>query len=345
MCATDCEDSSRRYPQLSWIVRGHGYASTAALPLALDGRVMGLIAFHFRDPRPFPVEERMQMSAFAAQCAQALERARLFGAERSARAEAEAANRAKSEFLATMSHELRTPLNAIGGYVQIMEMGIHGQLTAEQRDDLARINRSQRHLLGIINDILNYARIEAGHVEYCIAATPVVDALANIDAMIAPLVAARGHTYDVRSPDRDLVVLADPEKLEQILLNLLSNAVKFTAPAGHITVAAYRGRSEASTVDICITDTGSGIPQDKLDAIFDPFVQVDGSHSRERQGTGLGLAISRDLARGMGGDLRVRSEVGRGSSFTLTLPAAMRPEGDETVSIGVARAAQDRSRS
>ena len=236
-----------------------------------------------------------------------------------ARATAQAANKAKSEFLATMSHELRTPLNAIAGHVQLLSMGIHGPITPEQNESLGRVDRSQRHLLGLINDILNLSRIEAGRVEYVLSDVLISDALADLAPMIEPQFLAKSLEYDVSSADR-LVVRADREKLNQILLNLLSNATKFTAAGGRVQVTA-----EADTVhgNVCVhvTDNGLGIPPNKTESIFEPFMQVDASHSRIGEGTGLGLAISRDLARGMGGDIRATSELGVGSTFTLTLPS------------------------
>ena len=240
-----------------------------------------------------------------------------------ARATADAANRAKSDFLTTMSHELRTPLNAIGGHVQIIEMGLYGPVTSEQREALQRIDRSQRHLLGLINNILNLSRIEAGGLDYVVTDVWIADALADVTPMIEPQFRAKQIAYEVLNVTRVPAVRADREKLRQVLLNLLSNAMKFTQVGGKVWVDANEDR-ESGQVAICVSDDGRGIPNDKLEVIFEPFVQVDASHSRLGEGTGLGLAISRDLARGMGGDLEVKSELGNGSVFKLTLPAAAR---------------------
>jgi signal transduction histidine kinase len=238
-----------------------------------------------------------------------------------ARAAAESASRAKSEFLATMSHELRTPLNAIGGHVQLIQLGIYGPVTEAQHTALERIDRSQRHLLGLINNILNLSRIESGHVEYDIAPLDLDQAVADLHPMIAPQLEARTLRYSVQLPAPAPRVLADREKLQQILLNLLSNAVKFTDPGGSVELSAA---AAGDVVTVTVRDSGIGIPAEKLQSVFEPFVQVDGSHSRAGQGTGLGLAISRDLARGMRGDLRAESVLGGGSTFVLTLPAAAR---------------------
>ncbi len=239
-----------------------------------------------------------------------------------ARKAADSANLAKSEFLATMSHELRTPLNAIGGHVQLLEMGVRGPITEEQRDALMRIDRSQRHLLGLINDILNLSRIEAGKVDYVMTDVPLRAALADLAPMIDPQLAAKSLSLEVHDPDGMPTVRADCEKLQQILLNLLSNAVKFTKAGGRIWIDATQRDGVAGKVFIRVSDTGLGIPEPKIETIFEPFTQVDASHSRLGQGAGLGLSISRDLARGMGGELRVRSELGVGSTFTLTLDLA-----------------------
>jgi PAS domain S-box-containing protein len=236
----------------------------------------------------------------------------------SQRQRADDANRAKSNFLATMSHELRTPLNAIGGYVQLLEMGVHGAVTDAQLEALGRINRSQKHLLRLINDILNLARIEAGRVEYDIQRIVISDVVAGVMPMVDPQMLRKDiqFTTDVAA---DLIARADLEKVQQILLNLLTNAIKFTATKGSIEVAA--GRQKSAAVFIRVSDTGVGIPKDMLEKVFEPFMQVPGSNSRAAEGTGLGLAISRDLARGMGGDLTAASKVGEGSTFELILPA------------------------
>jgi signal transduction histidine kinase len=234
-----------------------------------------------------------------------------------ARDEAEAANRAKSEFLAVMSHELRTPLNAIGGYVELMEMGIRGPVTRAQLDDLRRIQSSQRHLLGLINEVLNYARLETGTVVFDVTDVSVQEALSAAELLVMPQARSKGLTLAIHAAPRGLAVRADSEKLRQILVNLASNAVKFTEAGGRIEISC---EAAGDRVRIQIRDTGIGIPQDKLDSIFDPFVQVRSDLSRPHEGTGLGLAISRDLALRMAGDITVESVPGAGSTFTLTLP-------------------------
>jgi PAS domain S-box-containing protein len=245
---------------------------------------------------------------------------------------ADDANRAKSSFLAMMSHELRTPLNAIGGYVQLLEMGINGPVTPAQLESLERIARSQRHLLRLINDVLNLARIEAGRVEYNLEDVRVGDIVDAVLPMVEPQYAARKLHLTV-NVDRSIAAYADREKVQQILLNLLSNASKFTLPNGSVTIeTAPRPADGAGLSALSVRDTGVGIPPDRLTHVFEPFVQVDDSHARRSEGTGLGLAISRDLARGMRGDLNVTSAVGVGSTFLLTLPGS-RDQGVRVVEI------------
>jgi signal transduction histidine kinase len=250
---------------------------------------------------------------------EALDRARA-EAERG-RAEAEQANRSKTDFLSMMSHELRTPLNAIAGHAQLIEMGIHGPVTSAQHEAMGRLRRSQRHLLHLVDDLLNLARIESGRVEYELEDLELHDVLHDATPMVEPQLAAKRIAFGIDVP-ADCVVHADREKLQQILINLLGNASKFTPAEGQVTVdCSTRHGAPPGVVFLRVRDTGPGIPASKQDSIFEPFMQVDGQRTPDAQtGVGLGLAIARDLARGMGGDLRVRSAEGQGSVFTLTLP-------------------------
>lgn len=245
--------------------------------------------------------------------------------EQAARAEAEAASRVKSQVLAAVSHELRAPLNAIIGYVDLMELGLQGPLTAEQQRSLQRIRRSGQHLLAQINDVLNFARVEAGRVEYDITDVPLREAFAAVEPFIGPQLAAKGIEFRPVHCAPGTALRADAAKLQQILLNLLTNACKFTEPGGRVTLEC---EEDGGWVRVRVRDTGRGIPADRLEAIFEPFVQID-RHLLHigQQGVGLGLAISRDLARAMGGDLTVESVVGAGSTFTLSLPRVREAEG------------------
>lgn len=234
-------------------------------------------------------------------------------------AEVEALSRAKSQFLASMSHELRTPLNAIGGYAELIEMGLGGSVSEQQREYLTRIRGSQQHLLRIINDLLNYSRIESGKLTYEQERVPLPKVIDAVGAMITPQATGKGITLETPPCHDDVVAIADRLKVEQIVLNLLTNAVKFTPPSGRVTVAC---RKAGERVQLTVVDTGPGVPPDRLEDIFEPFVQLGRSLSSGHEGAGLGLAISRDLARAMRGDVTVESGAGKGASFTLSLPTA-----------------------
>jgi PAS domain S-box-containing protein len=275
------------------------------------------------DARQLAAEEERATAAErrARELGEVLEQLRRQSAELDRRRqEAELANRTKSEFLAAMSHELRTPLNAIGGYAELLSLGLRGPLTDAQRDDLQRIRLSQQRLLGIINDILNFSRVEAGRLAYDLSAV----AVREVFAAVTPLIELQAHDKGLSCSVEpcDAIAYADRAKVEQILINLLSNAVKFTPAGGSVSA-----KCSSSGLSVCIqvTDTGVGIPEDQLDSIFEPFVQIGRGLARPLEGTGLGLAISRDLATGMNGELTVESTVGAGSTFTLTLPKYVDP--------------------
>ncbi|HZF66662.1 MAG TPA: GAF domain-containing sensor histidine kinase, partial [Gemmatirosa sp.] len=323
--------ASAKSPEELALLREIGFTAYLCVPLVARGRTLGALTLCMTDSkRNYDEADRALAEELARRAATAVDNARLFReAERAlaeaehARAEAEAANRAKSQFLATMSHELRTPLNAIGGYAELLALGIRGPVTGEQHEDLDRIQRSQKHLLGLINEVLNYARLEAGTVRYDLRRVPVAPALAAVEALVLPQVGAKGLRLDLAACDAAIAVRADPEKLRQILLNLLSNAIKFTEPGGAISVSCEAPSAERpGLIEIHVRDTGIGIAADQLEKVFEPFVQVGRALHNPGEGAGLGLAISRDLSIGMGGDLGAVSTPGAGSTFTVRLPLA-----------------------
>lgn len=315
---------SRDEQQLA-ILRALGFRSYMVVPLKARGRLVGAITFVAADASTrYTPRDLLFAEDLAGRAAMAMDNARLFQEAQQAREEAVAAvaratiaDRVKSDFLATMSHELRTPLNAIAGYAELLEMGMRGPVSEQQREAISRIRRSQQHLLGIVNDILTFAKTETGRIPMRLENIPVDRALERVHFLVRPMLEANDIDFRIAACDTQVSVVADGERLQQILVNLLSNAAKFSHPGGMVSIKC---EVREHLVALAVSDRGFGIGADKLEAVFEPFVQLSTGLTRSADGSGLGLAISRELARMMGGDVTVESQEGKGSTFTLTLP-------------------------
>jgi signal transduction histidine kinase len=286
--------------------------SRVLVPLRARGRTLGAHSLvGGPERRPYAARDATAALEFADRAALAVDNARLF-------AQVEEANRAKSEFLATMSHELRTPLNAMQGYTNLLEAGIPEPLSEAVLQYVRRVGLSARHLGLLIEEVLAYARLEAGRETVSAAQVDVGEVVREVEAIVEPLAREKGLRLTVDAAEPSPPLRTDPRKLRQILLNLLGNAIKFT-DQGEI---AFTTRAEGGDVLFSLRDTGIGIPPEHLDRIFEPFWQVDQGTARLAQGTGLGLSVSRRLAHLLGGTLHAESTPGQGSTFTLRLPLA-----------------------
>ena len=298
-----------------------GFGYLLVLPLIVRAQVHGTIIF-VSPPgsAKFTADETALAVDIAARCALALDNARLYHQADSLRVAAQQANQSKSEFLSAMSHELRTPLNAIGGFADLMELGIQGPVTEEQQKSLGRIKANQKRLLILISEILSFARIESGRTNYETGEVALPAVLDSVTDMLSQAIAEAGLTVDGPSGAARAVAWADPDRVGQIFVNLIMNALKYAAaPGGTLTLRCAHTKD---VVTASIADSGPGIPPEKLETIFEPFVQLPATDKHQRGGVGLGLAISRDLARGMKGDLVAANGAGGGAVFTLTLPRA-----------------------
>jgi len=300
------------------ILRQLGIGSLLTVPLVAHKRLLGAITFVTpRSGVAFSPEDVQLAEDLAARGALALDNAQVHDLALALRRSAEAANRAKTAFLGAISHELRTPLNAIGGYIELLDMGLRGPVTENQHADFARVKANQQHLTLLITEILNFVRVGSRGQSYTVSEFKACDVLTHAIELVEPLIGQRGLAFDGISGDLRVVARADREKVTQILVNLLSNAIKFTGPGGRIGAECTASGDAAI---LRVSDTGIGIPADRLEAIFEPFVQLKEGLADRTSGVGLGLAISRDLARAMHGDLTVESLEGQGTRFTLTLP-------------------------
>jgi signal transduction histidine kinase len=295
-----------------------GYRALLSVPLLRENQIIGSLSFNRKAPGAFPAEVVDVLKTFATQSALAIQNARLFREIADKSQQLEAASRHKSEFLANMSHELRTPLNAIIGFSEVLAEKMFGEVNAKQAEYLQDILESGRHLLSLINDILDLSKIEAGHMELEPADFDLPSAIDNALILVRERASRRGITLGSTIDERLAMIRGDERKVKQVLLNLLSNALKFTPEGGRIDVG---GRLDGEVAEVSVTDTGIGIAPADQEAVFEEFRQV-GAAERKAEGTGLGLALSRKFVELHGGRIWVQSEVGHGSTFTFTLPVS-----------------------
>lgn len=306
--------------------------SFLGVPLVASGAVTGVLAL-VRPGTPADEDEWL-LSAVADQVAVALENARLARELREARAEraravrgADAADEAKDRALATLSHDLRSPLNAIDSFAELMEMEILGEVTDRQREALGRIRMSGRHLLAVLENVLEMARLNAGVVRVRMTDVPLSQVVEETLLMVRHNAAARDQELRLEG-GAETVVSADPDRLRQILINIVGNAIKYTPPGGVIRIVpTCRTGEEATWGCVSVIDNGPGIPAERQADVFQPYYRVPGTGGETTEGAGLGLAISRELARQMGGDVELESAPGGGCTFTVRLPlAAAQPQ-------------------
>ena len=282
-----------------------------------EGRGVGSISVSRYPPKPFTDKEIALLATFADQAVIAIENSRLFHEIEEKNRQLEIADQHKSEFLANMSHELRTPLNAIIGFSEVLIERMFGELNEKQDDYLKDIYKSGKHLLALINDILDLSTIEAGRMEFELESFGVEEALVNTLTLIRERAQQHGIALALDTGTGLGEMYADQRKLKQIMLNLLSNAVKFTPDGGSINVRANR---IGGALEVAVKDTGIGIAESDQEAIFEEFRQVGGDYTNKREGTGLGLALTKRFVELHGGTLSLISELGSGSTFTFTLP-------------------------
>jgi signal transduction histidine kinase len=294
-----------------------GYRALLSVPLLREDEIIGSLSLNRRVPGDFPAEVVDLLKTFATQSALALQNARLFEEIAEKSRQLEVANRHKSEFLANMSHELRTPLNAIIGFSEVLVERMFGELNEKQDEYLRDIFSSGRHLLSLINDILDLSKIEAGKMELELGKFDLPAAMDNALTLVKGRAANHAIALHLDVDRRLGEFVADERKLKQILVNLLSNAVKFTPEGGRVEVRAAPANGG---VEIAVTDTGIGIAAEDQELIFEEFRQVGSDYLKKREGTGLGLALTRRFVELHGGRIWVKSEVGRGSTFTFSLP-------------------------
>jgi len=304
------------FPDVKEIQKEIGQRTVLATPLLREGVPIGVIVIRRTEVRPFTDKQIALLKTFADQAVIAIENVRLFQEIQEKNQQLEIANRHKSQFLANVSHELRTPLNAIIGFTRIVLRKVEGQIPELQIENLKKVLISSEHLLGLINGLLDLAKIESGKMEVFVQSFKIDEIVQVATSTVEPMLKS-GRVKLVKEIAPDLPPLnTDRDKLKQVVLNLLSNAAKFTEK-GEIKVSASR---ENESMKLIVSDTGIGMKREALDYIFEEFRQVDMSTTRKYGGTGLGLAIVKKLVNLLGGDISVESEVGKGSKFTITLP-------------------------
>jgi signal transduction histidine kinase/ActR/RegA family two-component response regulator len=309
------EDCAEHYPALRHAIAAGDFEASAALPLLVHGEVIGVLGVRFNAQRTFDASERALLLTVSDLCAQALDRARLFAAERQARAAAEAASRAKDEFLAMLGHELRNPLAPISTAIQIMKL--KGDDRAHRERDV--IERQVAHLSRLVDDLLDVSRVARGLVSLSRAPTDVAEVLSKAVEMASPLFEQRNQQLAVTTPETGLWVDADPLRMAQVVSNLLTNAAKYTPPGGHVWLSASPENGEAV---IRVRDDGEGIRAELLPRIFDLFVQGPRGFARSEGGLGLGLALVKNLVALHGGTVSATSKgPGHGSEFVVRIPA------------------------
>jgi signal transduction histidine kinase len=294
-----------------------GFRTFAAVPMIQEETAVGAISIWRDEVRPFTTEELNLLETFASQAVIAIQNVKLFREIQEKSAQLEIANKHKSDFLANMSHELRTPLNAIIGFSEVLLEKMFGEVNDKQLDYLKDIHSSGKHLLSLINDILDLSKIEAGRMELDLAEFDLPAALQNAMTLVKERAQRNGIELSVEVDPSLTAVSADERKFKQILLNLLSNAVKFTPPGGKVGVHARR---LAGAVEVSVADTGIGIAPADQASVFEEFKQVGRDYTRKAEGTGLGLALTRRFVELHGGSIRLASEPGKGSTFTFTIP-------------------------